>query len=333
MKNNICRSLFVFINILLFSAQPLPKNIQNIFETAFQSKTPQDAIIYIEKNIQDIKNIDEKVLALEILADYEVRNDFFSSAVNRYLYAADISRENEKKHIMLKAFKTSLFTDNIETALNISKKLTVLINGQYKSEDLEFLVYSRLLKLYTTYQTINQSDLQTDKNSQNENESLIELKKYLTDSNFSKYHPLILLTLWWIQNDQKAKNTLKVKFPNSMETHIVESEITLSPKAFWYFMPRYSLQNDAEINPEQLTAYTNEQSTQPAKIKYFQVGFFKTENYANALAAELSKKGFNAFVKKQNRSQEIFFHVLVNSIDENTLLKLKSEGYEAVPFF
>ena len=52
------------------------------------------------------------------------------------------------------------------------------------------------------------------------------------------------------------------------------------------------------------------------------------------MTAELAKKGFSAFVKKEKRAAGLFYSVLVKADGKgDVVLRLKNEGYEAVPIF
>ena len=75
--------------------------------------------------------------------------------------------------------------------------------------------------------------------------------------------------------------------------------------------------------------------TVQAKALYYQLGFYKTKQYAERLAEELQKKQFRPIIKEETRpSGTVYFAVL---IEENAagdiMLRLKDAGYEAFPVF
>ena len=71
------------------------------------------------------------------------------------------------------------------------------------------------------------------------------------------------------------------------------------------------------------------------KPKYYQVGFFKTKEYAENLAAELVAKGFPAQVKTETKNGSTAFYVIVNETGDSVSIsdKLRNAGYECYPVF
>ena len=72
-----------------------------------------------------------------------------------------------------------------------------------------------------------------------------------------------------------------------------------------------------------------------AKPSYYQLGFYKTKKYAEALAADLQKKHFTPIIKEEMRpSGTVYFAVLVKENAAGDMgLRLKDAGYEAFPIF
>ena len=72
-----------------------------------------------------------------------------------------------------------------------------------------------------------------------------------------------------------------------------------------------------------------------AQPSYYQLGFYKTKKYAEALAADLQKKHFTPIIQEETRpSGTVYFAVLVKENAAGDMgLRLKDAGYEAFPIF
>lgn len=317
--------LFLFFLHSLTAQNSLPPNIQKIIKNGFTKKTPADVSSFIEAEIKKVSSNEEKIMALSVLADYEERFDLFLRAGRHYLEAAELSPEKERKTLLTKALGAFLLADNISESSELCRnRLQPIIETPFSKEDIKVLVLFEWLKL--------KSD---------EKSSLENIKKYVTDSKFSEFHPAMLLTLWWVDGDKKAENTLVKKFPNSIEAAVVRGEAFLSPKTFWYLMPqnRGFKESLADSASESVSLSQGEtlglaQNNEVPAAKFYQTGFFKTENFAKGLADELKKKGFTVTIKKEERGEDSFFSVLVKDDGKGDMvIRLKSEGYEAVPIF
>ena len=317
--------LFLFFLHSLTAQNSLPPNIQKIIKNGFKTKTPADVSSFIEAEIKKVSSNEEKIIALSVLADYEERFDLFLRAGRHYLEAAELSPEKERKTLLTKALGAFLLADNISESSELCRnRLLPIIETPFSKEDIKVLVLFEWLKL--------KSD---------EKSSLENIKKYVIDSKFSEFHPAMLLTLWWVDGDKKAENTLIKKFPNSIEAAVVRGEAFLSPKTFWYLMPqnRGFKESLADSASESVSLSQGEtlglaQNNEVPAAKFYQTGFFKTENFAKGLADELKKKGFTVTIKKEERGEDAFFSVLVKDDGKGDIvIRLKSEGYEAVPIF
>ncbi|EEV20863.1 sporulation and cell division repeat protein [Treponema vincentii ATCC 35580] len=142
--------------------------------------------------------------------------------------------------------------------------------------------------------------------------------------------------------------------------------VTVQPSTFWYLMPKSTLaqqpviggadtktgaarktevisaQPSKQSNPSPQSAATAAQSEKAAateethaKPTYYQLGFYKTKKYAEALAADLQKKQFIPIIKEETRpSGTVYFAVLVKENAAGDMgLRLKDAGYEAFPIF
>ncbi len=222
----------------------------------------------------------------------------------------------------------------IDEALDFcSARLLPLVKSPLAAEDIKILVYYEWLKI-KAQGLDNEAELAV---------SVSTLKRYITDPAFGDFHPALLLTLWWLENDKKAEKTLLKKFSGSIEAGVVRGEVTLSPQTFWYLLPRsaaaFNGGTETAARPVSEGAEKGGggkpfKQVKESSAELFQAGFFKTEDYANAMTAELTKKGFSAFVKKEKRAAGLFYSVLVKADGKgDVVLRLKNEGYEAVPIF
>lgn len=339
-KKNLIFFLF-FIFAFFLSVQRISGNeeivsekVKKIAEKAFSINETEKAVLNFEKEMQKLKTSEDKIAALQLLADYEDRSDLFSSAASNYIKAAKLSPESLKKNFFLKAFCSYLLGDLLDEALNLfTAELKPRIKSSSESEDSKAFVYYEWLKIKCA------------ENDKDFADAVNTLKKYVTEPVFSEFHPAILLTLWWVDGDKKAENTLLKKFPNSVEAQVVKGDFVLSARTFWYLMPRsaYIIDDFNSGIADDLTANNESEdiSSQPilnhtrtSSAKIFQTGFFKTEDYAKALNTELLEKGFSSIVKQEKRSSGTFYSVLVKADDKgDIILRLKSAGYEAVPIF
>ncbi len=333
-KNNLTLFIFFIFVLKIFTESSLPKNVEQIIKEAFAKKTPQEICKTLEIKIQKLNSEKEKQLAFSILADYEERCEFFAQAENHYQEAAKISSPYDKKILLIKAMGAALLADDVELAHSICKNsLLAKINNPLKEEDAKILIFYEWIKLKL---------IDTDENYSFQ-EIIDNLKKYVTNSSFKKFHPAILLSLWWLDNDKKAENTLLKKFPNSIEAGIVKGSAILAPKPFWYLMPRKAIAE--ENKPEEKALNAKTQDTSPSNnshtnmhieesAKIYQAGVFQNKENAISLSNELRKKGFTVVLKSKKGKEAILYSVLVKVDNKGDLvLRLKNEGFEPVPIF
>ncbi len=327
-------SIFFFIfSLSLFCGELPSKNVEKIVNEAFKNKTPYSISKSLESKIKTLRSPIEKAQALSILADYEERCELFHSACKHYLQTSELCLDKDKKSMLIKAMGSALLGSKISLAYDIcNERLLPKIQQKKDKQDIKALVYFEWIKLKLL-----------DDDSPYTIESIIgKLRSFVMNSEFAEFHPPILLTLWWLDNDKRAENTLLKKFPNSLEAGIVRGTVTLTPKVFWYLMPRKHIADadEEELMSEQKTAITQESSkavkkeTATHSAKLYQVGYFKNVDYAKRLANELAKKGFTSIVKKKKQKTGYFYSVLVKPDKKgNMVIRLKNEGYEAVPIF
>lgn len=300
--------------------------VKKLVEQAFTKKTPEHIISFINAETNKLATDSEKRLAFLVLADYEERCDLFTQAALHYARAADMSAGAEKKTSLLKAAGAAILAGDFDKAQLFLSQAAQFIQNPASVADMKIILYSEWSKL----KSVQEDSLEFSS-------VISSLKKHVTDSAFQTFHPALLLTLWWVENDKKAENTLLKKFPNSIEAGVVRGEVMLSPKTFWYLMPRSVTFTPAEVEksvPIQNTGVGAVNGITGTSITVFQVGFFKNEDYAKTLLAELIKKGFKASIKPEQRPSGLFYSVFAAADGKgDVLLRLKQEGYEPVPVF
>ena len=327
--------LFLHAASFLCGQEAVSGRVKRIAAAAFGRNSKEEIVPFMENEIKKLSSPSEKAEALKILADYEERSELFAAAAGHYLQAADLSPSSSmQKKLLTNAFASFLLADLIDEALDFcSARLLPLVKSPLAAEDIKILVYYEWLKI-KAQGLDNEAELAV---------SVSTLKRYITDPAFGNFHPALLLTLWWLENDKKAEKTLLKKFPGSIEAGVVRGEVTLSPQTFWYLLPRSAAAFNGGTETVERPVSEGVESGEGGKpfkqvkessAEFFQAGFFKTEDYANAMTAELAKKGFSAFVKKEKRAAGLFYSVLVKADGKgDVVLRLKNEGYEAVPIF
>lgn len=327
---------FVFLIMLLgvYPETKIPKNVEKIVNSAFKQKSSDAICKSLESKIGSLKSPTEKSVAYSILADYEDRCEFFYSASRHYIKASELALPQNKKALLIKAMASALLASKTSLAYDICNEyLLPQISEKKTKDDIKVLVYSEWIKLKLL------ENNEVDKID----EILATLQGYVRSSAFVEFHPAILLTLWWVDNDKKAENTLLKRFPNSLEAGIVRGSVVLSPKVFWYLMPRAQFddgEDDILLSDVESSAGTQSSGAKQAAkqaesgTKLYQVGFFKSVDNAKKLADKLSKKGFSSLVRKKTKKTGVFYSVLVKKDKKGDIvLRLKNEGYEAVPIF
>lgn len=324
----IITAFCVFLFLTGITAVPqrnISPNAEKIAEKILK-KSPQEEIRKtIISEINGLSAASEKQIAFEILADYELRAGLFAEAAEHYAVSAEFAEGERQKELFLEALKASIAGGEIEKGYAVYGKLSAITSIPPTAADREALVCLQWLKI---------AEAPAFQEGNSINSVLNILRKYVTDPNFANMHPAILLTLWWLDNDSTAKNTLIKHFPGSIETEAVKGEIIIKPGTFWYLLPKTesAVKYFEEMERKQKT---ERESKSPAVPRAYQTGFFQNEEYAKIQAAELRKKGFAVEIKKEKRqSGTTYFAVfVVETQNGKTGMLLKNEGYESFPVF
>lgn len=334
-----------------FAEPALQPAVQTLAQKAFAQKTEANVRQFFEKNIATLPNAQAKAQALTLLADYEQHNGNYSNAADYYQQAADFDTTDEKTTLLLNAVCALLCTSNFDSARSLLSKITATLPA---SDDNP---YYRRAAVYDTWRLLAEDKA---------DRAIPLIIAYTKKKAFSEYHPALLFTLWWVNGDKDAKQRLLKEFPSSMETAAVNSSVTVQPSTFWYLMPRSGIaqqsaaakaaltqntlsttetaaaqppkKNKASLQSDIATTQSPQNSTAHAvrdKPVYYQLGFYRTKKYAEALAADLQKKHFTPIIKEETRpSGTLYFAVLVKENAAGDMgLRLKDAGYEAFPIF
>ena len=327
--------------------------VQTLAQKAFAQKTEADVRQFFEKNLAVLPNAQAKVQALMLLADYEQHNGNYSNAADCYRRAAEFVTTDQKTALLLDAVRVLLCGGSMDSARSLLSEIAAAL--PVSDED----PYYRRAAVYDTWRLLAED--RADR-------AVPLITAYTKKKAFSEYHPALLFTLWWVNGDEDAKQRLLKEYPAGMEAAAVNGTVTVQPSTFWYLMPRSglaqkpaagntasktstvsktgtpseatktSLQSSAaskaEATPAQSSKTAAGSETQ-AKPSYYQLGFYKTKKYAEALATDLQKKHFTPIIKEEMRpSGTVYFAVLVKENAAGDMgLRLKDAGYEAFPIF
>ena len=329
------------------SEPALQPAVQTLAQKAFAQKTDAAVRQVFEKNLATLPNAQAKVQALTLLADYEQHNGNYSNAADRYRQAAGFDTTDKKTALLLDVVRVLLCGGSMDSARSLLSEIAAAL--PVSDED----PYYRRAAVYDTWRLLAED--RADR-------AVPLITAYTKKKAFSEYHPALLFTLWWVNGDEDAKQRLLKDFPSGMEAAAVNGTVTVQPSTFWYLMPRSGLaQKSAAGSTASKTGSSSEatkasvqssaaskteaasaQSSKPAagsetqaRAAYYQLGFYKTKKYAEALAADLQKKHFTPIIKEEMRpSGTVYFAVLVKENAAGDMgLRLKDAGYEAFPIF
>ncbi|WP_432910811.1 SPOR domain-containing protein [Treponema sp. OMZ 805] len=329
------------------SEPALQPAVQTLAQKAFAQKTDAAVRQFFEKNLATLPNAQAKVQALMLLADYEQHNGNYSNAADCYRRAAEFDTTDKKTALLLDAVRVLLCGGSLDSARSLLSEIAAAL--PVSDED----PYYRRAAVYDTWRLLAED--RADR-------AVPLITAYTKKKAFSEYHPALLFTLWWVNGDEDAKQRLLKEYPSGMEAAAVNGIVTVQPSTFWYLMPRSGLaQKPAAGSTASKTSASSEatktsgqssaaskaeaastQSSKPAAVSetqakpsYYQLGFYKTKKYAEALAADLQKKHFTPIIKEETRpSGTVYFAVLVKENAAGDMgLRLKDAGYEAFPIF
>lgn len=314
----------MLINFSILFSQNL--SAKNITLEATKKDSIEESLSYLLETVPKISDLSEKRAIYIFIASLQEQMSLFNDAQRSYATAAGISSGTVQG--MSKKSNEQLVLDAVRCALSAGDYVTAnnYLNSAVRNSKEETI--QAHIKLYTQW-----SDLCKAENADDLEEPILMLQTYLKLDSMKSVQSSILLTLWYITGEKTYSNEINKKYPSSLEAAIVKGDIQLLPTPFWFFVPK---KGDAEIGvgtfSKEITEEKTEQIKTPSenKIAKLQLGLFRTENNANLLKEELSKKGFSAYIETEKRaSGTTYFIVLMNENSSNTIAdQLRSAGYE-----
>lgn len=315
----------IFFTIGLHAQAEISPQVKSLVSAYFVETDESPAVIAkkFSASIAKLNAASDTLQARKILAAYAETNYLYAEAADQYSQAALLETDPEAVFALnLKAARSYFLAGDSQLSAYILN--TVIAQAADNAVKTQAEVYLLL------------AGLEDDANF---NENRAALQRCIADAKYAGYMPTLLFALYWLTGDAQAKNRLVKEFPASMEAETVQNKATVSPVAFWYLMPRKNSAGSVSAKAEQTsnknTAVTKT-SAPPGTQKplYYQVGFFKTKENADSLAAELVGKGFPAHVIAKTKNASTSFSVVVNESNGVSISeKLRNAGYECYPVF
>ncbi len=355
----ISKYFFVFVIILissqvLFSQETGTKKLSalDIKNQCVKYSDVHDSIDYIKSNLENLATPSDKRSVLYFLASLQEQLGLFTDAGKSYAKSAAIGARNAEgfpavttETIVLSAVRCVLNCGDWETAQSY-------LNSSVRNSKNENTL--ALIKLYSVW-----TDLCKATSYSETKDSVALLKAYSQMESMKSVRSSVLFTIWYIDEDADALETLKKSFSSTPEYAVASGKLLLSSNPFWYFVPRknYSLASTENISSSQNAAekpsvaseIKNEApvtttDTKPAAItetqnpspqaadttskkeetkhsvKKQQTGLFKNKANAEELVQKLKDKGFDAYIKSETRSSGTLYYLVL--VDENESLTM-----------
>jgi len=365
-------SFFIIVGAIMihpgtrvFAEPALPSAVRNLAQKAFAQKTAAEVRQFFEKNIATLPNAQAQVQALMLLADYEQYHGNYSNAAECYRRAAGLDTSEGKTELLLDAVRALLCGGGFDSARSL---LSEIAAGLPVSDDDP---YYRRAAVYDTWRLLAEDRADravplitayTKKkafaeyhpallftlwwvNGDEEAKQRL-LKEYPSGMEAAAVNGTVTVqpsTFWYLMPKSGLAQQPVTGGTESKAGTVSKTEIALAQQ---------SKQNNSSPQPTGTTSATQSvtQSTKTgtvqsakaataeethAKPTHYQLGFYKTKKYAEALAADLQKKQFTPIIKEETRpSGTVYFAVLVKENAAGDMgLRLKDAGYEAFPIF
>lgn len=340
---SIIFSVFLLSSLL---AQEKSLTAKSVIESAGKKSSVADSISYIKKNVASVSAGAERRAVYAFLAAVLEQQGQYSEAQKNYAQAASIQGSAQavlegvpnknSEELVVDAVRCALCAGDYASAdsyLNSAVRNT-------KSQDI-----SAHVKLYEQWSALCKAKKESDTK-----ESIAMLKTYSTLDSMKIVRPSVLLTLWHLTGEAQFAENLKKNYPKSMEAAIVKGEIQTLPTPFWYFVPRNGvdlpeISNGCDAAPVVVAEPEKSENTEKSKkieksekaekIVRQQLGLFRDESNAKALAERVSAKGFKAEIATEVRpSGTKYFLVVVNENAKGTIgEELRTAGFDCYPLF
>lgn len=350
MKNHKILSILIsFLFVLPLSAQEKSVTAKSVIGAAAKKSSVADSVAYLKKNVESVSASAEKRAVYAFLAAVLEQQGQYSEAQKFYAQAASIQGSAKtvlegvpnktSEELVVDAVRCSLCAGDYSTADSY------LNSAVRNTKNQEILAY---VKLYEQWSALCKAKKESDTK-----ESIAMLKTYSTLDSMKSVRASVLLTLWHLTGEAQFSENLKKNYPKSMEAAIVKGEVQTLPTPFWYFVPRNGVdlpeiygaaETVAETSAESSSsgktekAAKNEKSEKAEKSEKIvrqQLGLFREESNARALADRVCAKGFKAEIATETRpSGTKYYLVVVNENPKGTIgEELRTAGFECYPLF
>ena len=335
-------------------AQSKTVTAKSLIEAAAKKSSVSDSVAYLQKNVESVTVSAEKRAVYAFLAAVLEQQGQYAEAQKTYAKAASIQGSAQSvlagipnknsEQLVVDAVRCALCAGDYASAdsyLNSAVRNT-------KDENIKAFV-----KLYEQWSILCKA-----KSAADTKESIAMLSTYAGLDSMKSVRPSVLLTLWHLTGDAKFSENLKKNYPKSMEAAIVKGEIQTLPTPFWYFVPRNGVDlpeisgapaESAKSAPvaassdsakssaktENAQTKTENASSKSEKIVRQQLGLFREEANAKALADRVIAKGFKAEISTEVRPSGTKYYIVV--VNENAKGsvgdELRTAGFDCYPVF
>lgn len=322
-------SFLILVN-LFFCLSAAELTARFVTGEAVKKDSLEESLSYLKDQVARMNLPAEKRATYVFIATLEEQMALYDQAQKFYAQAASIAAgdaegmpKKSNEEIVLAAVRCALSSGDYESAdsyLNSSVR---------NSKDQTIQAY---IKLYSQWSLLCRAETSADLQ-----EPFLLLQTYAKLDNMLVVQPAILLTLWYLSGEKTYSNEILKKFPKSVEAAIVNGDVQLLPTPFWFFVPKSGEAEQgtgsyvtASIPEETKNTAIKDSSDSNDKISKYQLGLFRTQANAEALAKEVKDKGFPAYVVSDVRpSGTTYYIVLVNEDSKGNIAdRLRSSGYD-----
>ena len=315
--------LFLFAAAGVFAQSSV--SASSIYEESLKQSNVQETILFLQDHLESSSRLDDKRSLLYVLGTIQEQMGFYADASLSYAKAAGIAASDapsmpkvSSEQLVLNAVRCSLCAGNFETADNY-------LNSAVRSSKNERI--KATVNLYSAW-----SSLCASSSIEETEDTLALLKAYASMDSMKAVRPSVLLTLWYLTDDEASGSKLLKEYPYSPEAGIVKGNVQIMSVPFWYFVPRKE-HSDAPLPQGASVSASSSEKTENIKITRQQLGLFKDKDNASSLVSRLKEKNFNAYILTETRSSGTTYYIVV--VDENkegTMgLMLRDAGFECYP--
>lgn len=323
--------LFFVVPLCVFSQELTARKIA---DAAVAKETPQEAVSYIQSQLESVSIPAEKRALYSFLGTIQESLALYDDAKNSYVAAAGISAgdaagmpKKSSEVLVLDAVRCALSAGDGELALHF---LNSAVRNS-KSEKIQARI-----KLYEQWAALCNAE---DINGLSEPVSM--LKAYADMPSMASVNPSVLLTLWYVTGEAEFGERLVQKYPDSAEAGIVTGSVQIMPSPFWYFVPRRKIavtqapSDSHKKTPEIISSKDAAKSVTSENPVKQQLGLFRDKSNADSFVHRLKEKGFAGYIQTEKRADGTVYYIVFvdEDADGSMSLRLKSAGFECYPVF